>query len=459
MNKYWKFLFSTIVITVASSNAYSANSPNIVKSYTNDSVSNSLNISRTDASNIAINFVKFQSENGTPSWEKANRFIQDDVKDLSGNLRAYEIAVYDSAKKPIGYVVVPLNEGFGPVSSFNFEGKSKRQLLESRFNNEWRKTLESNNIPIKRINYVGAENGYIALAMRADEKYKDTEIEGAEYINGYYVFALNYIPGLEKILYKTSEDQMRMKMKMSISFDEIDRNIQEEQSYRQSLIDGTINNKTLFRSTSNSLEDSANINYTFAPYNQVKKLWPHGYCYTGCTPVALGILMQYWDRNGYGNLIGFNDSKKHTDHTDFIPMNTLSDIILKIGTQCKEGDQGSTPYSSTVKIVDYISDRGYDNWEAINSSYSKASNNAWDKLKIEIKEKRPSVAAVAVHGSTKSANHSVVVYSFKDYAGTTLDSFCYSTGWGNNPATDCMTRNTHYGTTVVREKKKVWTPW
>jgi|26BtaG_2_1085354.scaffolds.fasta_scaffold31469_2 hypothetical protein len=240
MNKYWKFLFSAIIITIASLIVYSANSPNAIKSDINNYGSNSLNISRTDASNIAINFVKFHSENGTPSWGKANRFTQDDIKDLSGNLRAYEIAVYDSEKKPIGYVVVPLSEGFGPISSFNFEGKSKRQLLENQFTNEWRKTLDTKHIPIKKITYIGAENGYIALAMKADEKYRDVGIEGAEYINGYYVFALNYTPDLEKILYKKSEEQMRM----SILSDGVYQNIQEEQSYRESLIDGTINNKT-----------------------------------------------------------------------------------------------------------------------------------------------------------------------------------------------------------------------
>lgn len=163
-----------------------------------------------------------------------------------------------------------------------------------------------------------------------------------------------------------------------------------------------------------------------------------GTCYTGCAPVAMGILMEYYDRHLWGSIIASDADNSNTSHTDSDSRWTLDELRKGMGTWCS----GSTGSTYTSKVDDggdsYAAGRGYVSW-AFDNDVEWYTGETWPELRGEIDAERPVVA----HLSNWNGGHSVVVYAYEDHSGSSNDTVCVKTGWASPNQTSCFTRRTY----------------
>lgn len=173
----------------------------------------------------------------------------------------------------------------------------------------------------------------------------------------------------------------------------------------------------------------------FSGWYQPKYQWTSGYCYAGCAPVAMGILLEYWDRHGYGSILSGNSHPT--------PDIAMLDLLREgMGTYCKPvpSYEGSTLRTNTDDGGDsYMDDVGY-HW-----TFDQVGPDRWSRAQAEINNERP----VLVHyigwvirdGARETGNHVGVGYYYSDIAGTASDFLCVKTGWQgtpNTPSAQCI---------------------
>ncbi len=196
--------------------------------YHKQNILNAQDMSKSDAINIGTNYVKFKSKHENIKWKDAYHFVEDDIRDIKGNLRGYHLSIFDRNNLPLGYVVIPNKNGFGVVSKFNYEGKSYHDLIYSRFKTHWKPIIQSKGLKIISKKLVGNEQGFFALAIKTDKP--DEQIEGATNYQGYQVFTLNSLKDVTKILSIENRETYRTYANATNNFDE-----NEEAKVRKSL--------------------------------------------------------------------------------------------------------------------------------------------------------------------------------------------------------------------------------
>lgn len=180
-------------------------------------------------------------------------------------------------------------------------------------------------------------------------------------------------------------------------------------------------------------------------YVQVVKAWPEleldpstpevielKVCKTGCTPVAWGILYDYWDRNGYGELVDDDDPETpqnnyHPNVTDADVESMLRMLRLEMGTWCRSNLAASTIDSNGIHGIGWAHRRGYGNFVANYMEHVPGTTNIWDAVVFEVANARPVILNYAVDGSN-IPNHSGVVYKVVESRGHKSDSFSIKTG-------------------------------
>lgn len=441
-------------------------------------------INKKDAITLTKNYIKleqYEIDSFNSFSKNINTYEITDILDWYGNLKAYEVALFDAKKNAKGYINIPVEDGNPVVSTSFYDGYSLSNSLKIGFKDTWKKLVADNKNTILEQRILGASSGAYGLFFTTINPLKN--LDKYPHINKYengYIFAYMpfYMVKNNIDIISSNYDSSDISFRSATEIQEEAQFKKETDNFRKQLLDGTIKslevernsiadilkNDTSFRSSPKSGNVSGNPNDTegkgyekFSAYNQEKKFDDD--CYTGCTPVAFGILLEYWDRHGYPAMVGSTTKNNYKNHLDPVVKGMLRTLRAVLGTFCTSEGWGSTYIKNNTNVISYIFSRGYFSWRALNSRYGKADPSAWNLLKYEINNGRPLVAAIASSGSKKSKNadHSVVAYSYVDNPGRTNDKACYIYGWGQyasltNKPYKCENRQAHFSTTVVAPK-------
>ncbi|RAL57950.1 hypothetical protein BLD25_01175 [Candidatus Gracilibacteria bacterium GN02-872] len=152
---------------------------------------------------------------------------------------------------------------------------------------------------------------------------------------------------------------------------------------------------------------------------------------TGCTPTALSIIMGYYDRNGYPNMVsGYAPAKteKHYyESDDNDGERTIRELQTKLGDAMNTYLSKSGGSTNTFRIpygIYYIRDNTYSYNPRISYNVIRANNSLFGSIKSEIKSGRPLLVNLSIDGEDNG--HSIVVYGYYK------DSLIANFGWGAN---------------------------
>ncbi len=191
----------------------------------------------------------------------------------------------------------------------------------------------------------------------------------------------------------------------------------------------------------------------FANFEQQKRKWSNGTCYTGCSPVAEAIVFEFWDRSGFPSMIGSDSkNKSHSSAGDADVLTALTTLRKELGTFCS-GNQGSTwTFNLDDGAEAYARGRGYKKSTADNNLTGK-----WSTIINEIDAGRPLLLAFNgdFDGDGHTDGHTAVPYKYTDSTKNSDDQVCVRTGW--NDPTECYMVNSSTETwdrvTVIKPKK------
>lgn len=172
---------------------------------------------------------------------------------------------------------------------------------------------------------------------------------------------------------------------------------------------------------------------SFDSWFQESRSWSSGSCYTGCAPLAAGILLDYWDENGYSNALDGSNATHTTARTN------LDELREAMNTYCS-GTTGMTFTSKIDRGESFTDDQGYTQWD-----WNEDIFNKWSSLKSEINAGRPVLLSV----NLGSVGHTAVAYEYTDDWGSASDYVCWKTGW-QSPTWQCWTRNTYSWFNIVK---------
>ncbi|MFT4929930.1 MAG: hypothetical protein ACI8WB_006065 [Phenylobacterium sp.] len=141
--------------------------------------------------------------------------------------------------------------------------------------------------------------------------------------------------------------------------------------------------------------------------------------------MAGAMLVDFYDRNGYPNMIGDETQQSHHVSSELM-RETIDNLRGHLNTYCRDDGQGGTGQKDSVNVVDYMNERGDEQFKAKRITYSTMSTFLY--IMREIRDQRP----VMVHYHTKGSigtNHSTVAYGYT-YGGYWSDNFLtVRTGW------------------------------
>ena len=158
-------------------------------------------------------------------------------------------------------------------------------------------------------------------------------------------------------------------------------------------------------------------------------VWPRGV--TWCTPTALSIIMWYYDRNWYPNMVSWYDPAKTEKHYYESDDNDWERTIREL--QTKLWDAMNTYLSkswwstNTFRIpywIYYIRDNTYSYNPRISYNVIRANNSLFWSIKSEIKSGRPLLVSLSIDGEDNW--HSIVVYGY--YKDSLIANFWW---WAN----------------------------
>lgn len=197
----------------------------------------------------------------------------------------------------------------------------------------------------------------------------------------------------------------------------------------------------------------------FTLFYQQKRDWPSfdkstgdspdKKCSTGCTPVALLTLLDYWERHGYSYIIGAVnqiDTLTMSDADEDRREAILDDLRTRMETYCSD-EEGSTsagtPNANTVKIGEYLAERVdsldqdiVHNWEVERTTPGWLAR-LWT-IKSEINESRPLLVSYVSNWrdlvedpEEETTRHTAVIYGYYDDGNLAAfdDLYVVRTGW------------------------------
>ncbi len=441
-------------------------------------------LQKSDAITMAINFAKVQP------YEDKKVAVKDlvvhDIKDLNGITRSYEVSLFDEANNPVGYVNVPNRAGFDAISNYSFQGTSKTDKLQQRF----AKQVELAELATgNKAFFVGSELGAVAIAVKLNGTLLSPMAKGYQIIGDYAVFTQFPKKSLQGLIQpinakkiKSFKNSLAEETKLRQQLLTGDSNIEQQDNVQINKLDiNQLSKKNIIQQNAIAGVLQENQPTEFKGYNQYS-LYKDGAektCTSGCTPTAYMMLLDYWDRNGFPNLIagatdrekypiksgnyyGEDDNRYYVTFNSYMPDDDMIDeyafeALLKVRKYLKTQCDASTMGFDIWRGEKYIKDVGYN--AKINRVSGVFGNQlAWDKLKAEIDAGRPVLFSMTLDG-TWFAKHSAVAYGYKDVAGTEHDKVYLVMGLGSNKGQE-VKRNVHIGTTsvVISDKEKPTEP-
>ncbi|MFA6190383.1 MAG: C39 family peptidase [Candidatus Staskawiczbacteria bacterium] len=182
--------------------------------------------------------------------------------------------------------------------------------------------------------------------------------------------------------------------------------------------------------------------------------------YHGCSPTSVGMILGYWDLQGYSNLFtasgsdvmlttnvqGQISSDDHNLRYDSTPDNTTipisyTSIADYLGTSVDPLGYGASSVATTgAATVAYASSRGY-TFTTANKTFS----NTWNALVAEVNAGRPMLLFVDSNGDG-TVNHTVTAIGYDtNYNGNGQYYFCYNTGHEDEAIVDAYKFQSYVG--------------
>jgi len=431
-------------------------------------------ITETEAMNIAKGFVKFQGEQGgfTP-WAGATVSKLEKFYSSNGIIVAYEASVKSSDGQPKGYVMVNARKGGGVAPMFSPEGEPPSTSLNNYYDGlikvveDFKKSAGLTKLTVSDHVLLAALPAYFAVGIKfanMDElvsKYPDVADALAQFPEQDGWIILSDAPENTWKNYhydETTEDPAARGLDDCATRAAQD-SLTEEDSLRQSLMKQDFTSKNFEKQNSGTISTSDSkgsltigvgaVDGSFAPYYQETINWTkgktvNGRCAAGCGPVAWAIVLDYWDRYGFSDLIPNGNS--HTDCRDKDVRNMINALRGYLKAGC-DADYQSVVYTDNMsKGVYYANqDRGY---KFKSSTYASNSSNLWDILKNSINMGWPAIALIDSQGKGQT-DHYVVVASYADYSGTSMDYYCARLGWSKQSG-GCISAGNLYWLTMIQ---------
>lgn len=387
-------------------------------------------IDTSDAMDIAGGFVHAQVISGNrPEWSDAFVDTVTPYFDDQGRIQAYEAAVVAADKAPRGWLMVEAWNDFDPVSAYTTEGSTLLEQLLDRA--EAVLGAELTEGALARPLWVGPSS----VGLRVDTE------------DGAVLVGLS--PESEHLSY---DGDLRFATTDEMDEDPEDVTPASEQrdELRELYRSGGYDDDLMGAARTSVTGDPTVYNVavgsgasSFSNFIQENRTWTNDAagiytCYTGCAPVAYGILIEYWDRNGYSSLVSSTSDNSNTSYTDSDVRWMLDELRWNLQTRCaSSGGQASTSSSYFDNAVDHINSRGAGTWTSDNTS----SSTKWSRLMAQISAGRPVVVHYDVDHAGGAIDHSAAGYEYTDNSGSSNDWICAEKGWYTSGTTwDCFTR-------------------
>lgn len=151
-------------------------------------------INKKDVLTLAVNYVKLNQGENTHSFSKSvSEYQITAIPDWYGNLKAYEVALFDSNKKPKGYINIPVETGHPVVSSFFYDGAASSDSLEYGLSKALKKLNAKGQSTIVQKRLFGTPNGAMGIFFTTNQALTNLEHHRniTAFKNG-YIFA--YMP-------------------------------------------------------------------------------------------------------------------------------------------------------------------------------------------------------------------------------------------------------------------------
>jgi len=428
-------------------------------------------VTEDEAVNIAKGFVRFQGEQGGfTQWVGATVPKLEKIYSSNGIIMAYEASVTTSDGQPSGYVMINARKGGGVAPVFSPEGESITTELNNYFNGllnaleEVKKTYGLTKVAVKEHVILGKLPVAFAIGVKLDNldefaPYPDLVkfFDELPEQDGWYIFSDALENANQDYHYEEMMEDPEARGLSDCETKALEDKLSEEDSFRQALANQDYSGQEFTEESSGSISKDEDKGYRqiggyFSPYNQEPYSWSTGgYCVTGCGPVAWGIVLDYWDRYGYSNLLPNGDA--HYDHRDSTVRWMMNELRRYLKTFCtREGGATYTSYMDRGTI--FTRDRGYNFKSTTFYGYYVGRSNLWQNLMVSVNNGWPAIvvvdAAEFMGGrNTGNPNHFVVADFYNDRYGTQCDYFCAKAGWGSNRS-QCVSAYNLYDLVVIQ---------
>jgi len=431
-------------------------------------------VTEESALDVAKGFVRFQGEQGGfTQWVGATVSKLEKIYSSNGVLMAYEANITTSDGNSSGYVMINARKGGGVAPIFSPEGDSITSELNAYFNGllstleNAKKAYGLTKIAVKEYVILGKLPVAFAIGIKFDNldeiathpdlvKFFDETPEQ----DGWYIFSNASESANQDYHYDEMMEEPEARGLSDCETKALEDKLSEEDDFRQALAKQDYSAQGFTQENSGNVsEDKAykQIGGYFSPYGQETYPWSTGgYCVTGCGPVAWGIVLDYWDRRGYSNLLPNGDS--HTDHRDSTVRWMMNELRRNLKTFCtSQGGATYTMYMDRASL--FTQSRGY-NFKSTTFYGNGGNRNTvlWPNLMTSINNGWPVIIRVDANEFTKGGrntgnpNHFVVADFYDDRYGTQLDYFCAKAGWGSNRS-QCVWASNLYDLVVIQPSR------
>lgn len=369
-----------------------------------------------DAEWVAERFVSLHADR-SPTWARATLEPPFVYFDATGSPVLYEFPVHAVDGAPAGSVKVGAVEGAGVVRSFFTSGPATAESLLDQLGDKLGESVDEADVELLADGPLFVGVRFFGAAVTDDTVLQD----GA----GGSIFA----PSLVGVDAATLGDWPPPPVVSRESIEEDRQVLDAYLSWSDAKLRDAMASADWVSVTEPDFPsvDVGSGAAEFKNWYQESRPWTTGTCDTGCAPLAMGMLLEYWDAT-YGDLIGDSSRNEWSSHTHTTVQTMLDDLRNEMGTWCSGGAGSTYTWNIDNGGDAYVDDQGY-SW-----TFNNDLTSLWSNTKTEINAGRPLVLSFA-HWR---GNHSAVLYEYTDNSGSSNDWVCIKTGWSISPYWECF---------------------
>lgn len=390
---------------------------------------------------------------------------------------AYEASVVTADNTKAGYVMVNARKGGGVAPVFAPEGEAITTELNNYYNGLL-STLEGlkTNLKLTKIavtDHVILGKPPVAFAIGVKVSNVDELAPYPDLVkffdqlpeqDGWYIFSDAAENANQDYHYDETMEDPEARGLSDCESKALEDKLSEEDSFRQALAKQDYSGQAFTEESSANISKAEDkgawqIGGYFSPYNQEDYPWTkggtiNGMCVAGCGPVAWALVLDYWDRYGYSNLLPYGDA--HYDYHDSNVRWMINELRGLLKTDCYSGGGLAGTYTMDMNRAKYFTQwRGY-NFKSTTFYGNGRNRNSslWPNLMMSINNGWPAIVVVDATEfmggrNTGNPNHFVVADFYNDRSGTQGDYFCAKAGWGSSRSA-CVWADNLYDLIVIQ---------